>query len=92
MLESTLTTAIMRYLRAQGYWVRKNVGGRFGITGIPDVEAIKDGRVLFFEVKTADGVLSPLQQTRIAELRRFGAMAEVVRSVEDVRTLIQGET
>lgn len=88
MNETTITKKIHAYLKQQGFWVLKIHGGPVQQAGIPDLLAVKDGRAYFFEVKTATGRLSPLQEHTLDKLRQFGAVAEMVRSVEEVEVIL----
>lgn len=90
MNESGLVKKILAYLRAQGFWARKNHGGRFTDAGLPDILAVKDGRAYFFEVKTEAGRATEIQIHTIEKLRAAGAVAEIVRSVEDVQCALTG--
>lgn len=65
-------------LEAKGYYVIKL--GRTNKNGIPDILAIPpNSDVEFYEVKTKDGVVSPLQKFRIKELKAHGIKAEIHR-------------
>jgi len=57
--------------------------------GIPDLCVISAGTVLFFEVKAARGTLSFDQRERIQKLEYCGASVYVVRSVEQVETILR---
>lgn len=91
MKEKDLVERIRTYLKKQGFWVTKLHGGPTQQAGLPDLLAIKDGRAFFFEIKTETGKLSPLQEHTLDQLRSFGAVAEMVRSVEDVQMILRGE-
>ena len=52
--------------------------------GWPDFEIFHDGRVLFAEIKTATGRLSPAQRECHALLATTGCTVAVVRSVDDM--------
>ena len=60
---------------------RKRRGCR---AGVPDILTIYQGRVLFLEVKTPKGRLSPNQKERIPEIELAGARVVIVRSVDDI--------
>jgi Holliday junction resolvase len=78
MTEQQIQTRRIRELESQGYYVIKLI--RTNKNGIPDILAIPpDTKVLFNEVKTTKGVVSPLQEFRMKELKRFGFTAEVYR-------------
>lgn len=82
---------------------RANVGqgitydGRHFDTGLPkgfsDLFGFRksDGRAVFVEVKTKTGRIRPEQQNFINKMRLYGALAGVARSVQDARTIIEGE-
>lgn len=92
---------IMLALSQQGHAVfRANVGtfftadGRPVKTGLPvgfsDLFGFRagDARAYFFEVKTATGRVSPAQVAFIAAMQQRGAIAGVVRSVEDALAML----
>lgn len=58
--------------------------------GTPDLLAIQNvtGRAIFIEVKTATGIVSKEQHNAICKLKQAGAIAGVVRSVEDLMKLL----
>jgi len=82
---------------------RANVGqgitydGRHFDTGLPkgfsDLFGFRksDGRAVFIEVKTKTGRIRPEQQNFINKMRLYGALAGVARSVQDARTIIEGD-
>lgn len=81
--ESKIQAKIIKKLEAEGYYVLKLM--KTNKNGIPDILAIpRDSDVLFVEVKTPTGVVSPLQTHRIKELINHGAKAIVARSIEDL--------
>jgi hypothetical protein len=58
---------------------------QFGFRGSPDIYGfMKDGRAIFCEVKRPSGTVSPEQKAFIQEAQKFGCVAFVARSVEDV--------
>tara|TARA_R110000803_G_scaffold10308_4_gene31688 strand:- start:875 stop:1114 length:240 start_codon:yes stop_codon:yes gene_type:complete len=78
MTESQIQAKRIKQLEADGYYVIK-----LKLTnqnGIPDIIAIpKNSGVLFVEVKTPTGVVAPLQEYRMRELRKHGLETEVYR-------------
>ena len=88
MLERDIQRKIIKYLKSCGIFTTKidSTSGR----GIPDLLCIDDGRVLFLEVKNERGRLTKLQEIKIKEMQSHGASVHVVRSVEDVRAIIEG--
>ena len=99
MTEKQIHQAILEYLRRcmrKGVFVttiemgtktaseRKRFARAGAVFGFPDILFIYEGRAYCFEVKTPKG---PIQQNQIdcmRELSKAGALATVVRCVEDV--------
>lgn len=70
MLESKIQTKIKNKLKADGWEVIKLI--RTSMVGIPDLMALKDGRVKFIEVKQKTGILDEIQKIRIKQLKAKG--------------------
>jgi len=75
MTEQQIQTKIKKKLQAQGYFVTKLI--KTSTNGIPDLLAIKDGKATFIEVKRENGILSPLQEFRLSELKKYGCIVKV---------------
>lgn len=89
MKESDIVRAILRYLKTvQNCFFWKEHGGMYGTAGIPDIIACIDGRFYGFEVKTDEGTPTKLQLATIRKINAVGGIAQVVRSVEDVKAVI----
>lgn len=67
---------------------RKPVGPH-SANGCPDIIGVYKGRMLALEVKTKTGTVKPHQEQFIRELRQCGAIAYVVRSLDDVIALLK---
>ena len=90
MKESNTVTSILRYLRTiPNCFAWKTHGGMYGTAGIPDIIACVGGRFIAFEVKTPIGKATPLQEATIQKILAAGGTAAVVRSVDEVRAIIQ---
>lgn len=76
MTEQQIQTKIKKKLQSQGYFVTKLI--KTSTNGIPDLLAIKDGQAMFIEVKKENGILSPLQELRISELKKYGCAVLVL--------------
>ena len=61
-----------------------------GVSGVPDRIVIIDSLVVFVEVKTVDGVLSPWQVREIKRLKDHGAHVYVARGIMGVDDFIKG--
>ena len=58
--------------------------------GVPDrIIIIPDGKIIFAELKTDIGVVAPLQQYRIDQLRALGCYARIIRGRKSVDELLE---
>jgi Holliday junction resolvase len=89
MKESILQGKIRAHLITEGWFVVKLINT--SKPGMPDLMAIKDGKVVFFEVKNGTGYLSKLQQYTIDFINDCGVGAYVVRNVEQVKNILNGK-
>ena len=74
----------------------KRLGGRAykwtspGNDGVPDrIVFLPDTRVIFVELKTDTGRLSPLQKIQIDRLKKLGQWVEVVKGIQGVKMFFQ---
>ena len=91
MKENDIVKAILKYLKTVPHcfsW--KEHGGMYGTAGIPDIIACVSGKFIAFEVKTEIGKTTALQDATIRKIINAGGTAVVVRSVAEVRTIIEG--
>jgi len=78
MTEQQIQSKRIKELEAEGYYVIKLI--KTNKNGIPDLIAIPPNcNVIFSEVKTKKGVVSPLQEYRLKELKKYGFITEVYR-------------
>ena len=90
MRESDIVKRIREYLKTvPGCFFWKEHGGQYGTAGIPDIIACINGHFFGFEVKTDDGRSTKLQEATIRKINEAGGTAVVVRSVEEVRRIIE---
>lgn len=92
MLEKDIVAKIRNYLKTVPncfFW--KEHGGQYGTAGIPDIIACIDGHFFGFEVKTDKGKPTALQTVTIRKILAAGGTAAVVRSVDEVRALIEAQ-
>ena len=90
MKESDIVKAIMKYLRTlPECFCWKEHGGMYGTAGIPDIICCCRGRFMAFEVKTENGQPTTLQLATIRKIQRAGGTAAIVRSVDDVKHIIE---
>lgn len=90
MKENAIVTKIRAYLKTvPGLFFWKQFGGMYGNSGLPDVVCCYGGRFVGLEVKTETGKVSVLQEVTLRKIREAGGIAEVVRSVGDVKAVIE---
>jgi len=88
-LESSIVKSILKYLNTlPGCYAEKTWGGPWGNAGRPDIDGCINGQTLKLEVKRPGGQLTKLQANKLARWKAAGAIAEVVRSVDDVKKII----
>ena len=91
MAERDIVNAIMRYLKSvPECFCWKEHGGMYGTAGLPDIICCFKGRFVAFEVKTASGRLTKLQEATMRKIKAAKGEAFKVTSVEDVRAVING--
>lgn len=91
MKEADIVRVIMKYLKSvPGCFAWKEHGGIYGTAGIPDIICCYQGRFYGFEVKTETGKPTELQKATLRKIQGCGGVALVVRSVDEVKTAIDG--
>lgn len=90
--ENAIQSAVRDYLRFRGWFVIRNQQSLGSHRGLADLTAVKDGRVVWIEVKTRRGKLSEHQERFRDDVLQHGGEYIVVRSIEDVQKweLLQG--
>jgi len=89
MNEAAITAAITRYLKTVPHcFFFKEHGGQYGTAGLPDIIVCYRGRFVAFEVKTPSGRPSKLQEITIQRIKAAKGQACIVRSVEDVKQIL----
>ena len=90
MLEKDITAAIQRYLKTVPHCFHfKEHGGQYGTAGLPDIIVCYRGRFVAFEVKAPSGRPSKLQEITIAKIKAAKGEAFIVRSVQEVRQILE---
>lgn len=91
MKENDIVKAILKYLKTVPHcFAWKEHGGMYGTAGIPDIIACIDGGFYAFEVKTDTGKTTALQDATIKKILSAGGTSMVVRSVDEVRSIVEG--
>lgn len=88
-LESTITKNIINLIKEKGGMAEKIHGNAMSI-GRPDINACYKGRCLRLEVKSPDhnNQASQAQLINLAKWERAGAVSKVVRSVKEVKEIL----
>ena len=85
--EAKIQTAILKYLKGlPDTWCFKVMSAN--INGVPDLAVCHKGQAIFFEVKSPTGKVSPIQAVQIDRIKAAGGQAHVVRSVDEVKSLL----
>lgn len=86
--ESRLVSRIIAECERRGAWTCKLHGGPYQAAGLPDLVVVWQARTLWFEAKTPDGELTPIQRRQHDLMRAAGAEVHLVRSVADVIAIL----
>ena len=89
MKESQLIQSIRKYLATLPecfFW--KEHGGQYGTAGIPDIIVCYKGRFYGLEAKVGKNQPTSLQAATIEQIRHAGGVAAVVRSVDEVKEIM----
>ena len=89
--ENQIQSAIREYLQYNGWFVIRNQQSLGSLKGLADLTAIRNGKVLWIEVKTPKGRLSEWQTKFKAEIEAHGGIYLEARSVEDVEQFLYGK-
>ena len=85
--ETAVRRQIQDYLRWTGWFVYYNLAGLGSYPGLSDLVAVRDGRVVYIEVKTPKGVQSEKQKRFQRKLEAAGGEYVLARGIEDVEHL-----
>ena len=81
----TITKGQVRdYLRIRGWFVFHCLQGLGCYAGVSDFIIVKDGRVIFLEIKTLKGVQSENQKKFQFDIEEHGGEYLICRSVEEL--------
>ena len=90
-LESSIVNRILKWLTKQpNCYAEKTHGGRWGRAGKPDITGCIKGRRFELEVKRPGAKPTKLQLEALKKWKEAGAIAEVVTSVEEIKTILKG--
>ena len=92
MKEKSIENKIKAYLKTiDGLYFFKEHGGLYGTAGVPDIICCYKGLFIAFEVKAESGKATVLQDATIKRIRKAGGIAEIVRSVDEVKRIIESK-
>lgn len=87
--EAQLKSEIRHYLEGIGAFWSNVQGGPGSKPGDPDIVVCFKGRYVALEAKSPVGVLSPIQKARRDEIRKAGGIYEVVRTLDEVKRIME---
>ena len=91
MKEKAIENKIKQYLKTvEDIYFFKEHGGLYGTAGVPDIICCYKGRFIALEVKAPDGKATALQDATIRRIIGAGGIARIVRSLEEVKSIIGG--
>ncbi len=82
--ESEIRAQIKQYLEWQGWFVFYHLQGLGSYPGLPDLQAVKDGRTIYIEVKRPGGRQSAKQKKFQQDLEAAGGIYILARKIEDL--------
>lgn len=88
--ESSITRRTIAYLKARpnGLTVKLH-GSAMMEAGHPDILHVERGRVWGIELKVGHNKTSAIQEHRLSQWKKAGAIVAVVRSMDDLRRLFE---
>lgn len=90
LTETDIMRQIREYLQWHGWYVIRNQQSLGSHPGLSDLTAIRAGRVLWIEVKTAKGKLSKAQEKFKQCIEMAGGEFVLARSIEDIEQYLRG--
>jgi len=87
--ENDIKRQVKNYLGIKGFFHFHILQGLGAFRGIPDIVAIRKGRVIFLEIKKPGGKLSEHQQRFQETMERAGGEYYVVRSLEEIIRILE---
>ena len=84
LTEKQIRNQIQSYLRWAGWFVYYNFGGPYSYSGLSDLVAVRDGQVVFVEIKSKSGKQSDEQRKFQHDLEAAGGRYVLARDLCDV--------
>jgi hypothetical protein len=87
--ENDIKRQIKEYLDLRGWWNFPILQSLGAYPGLPDRIAIRDGRILFLEIKRPKGKLSEHQKKFQENMKRENAEYYVIHNLEELMKLLE---
>ena len=88
--ERDISKQIVAALRYSGWLVIKNFQTFGSYKGLSDFTIIRDGEIIFLEIKRMNGKQSTYQKTFERDIHEHGGRYRIARSTEDIEDLTIG--
>lgn len=86
--ESKLEQEVEKFMREKRIWQLARFQAQYNQNGLPDRLYLYKGLLLGLELKTDKGVPTTLQLRKLKEINNNGGLGLIIRSVDDVKELI----
>lgn len=86
--ESKLEQEVEKFMREKRIWQLARFQAQYNQNGLPDRLYLYKGLLLGLELKTDKGVPTTLQLRKLKEINNNGGLGLIIRSVDDVKVLI----
>jgi len=86
--ESEIRAQVKEFLQWQGWFVFYHLQGLGSYPGLPDMQAVKDGRTIYIEIKRPGGRQSPKQKKFQQDLEVAGGIYILARNIDILKSLI----
>jgi len=90
LTHSQIQAQVSQFLRVDGYFVFPNRQDQLSYAGISDLTAIKDGRIIWIEIKTDRDTQNPKQIKFQKDIEENDGEYRVARSIDDIEDLCEG--
>lgn len=87
--EGIIEGYLERKAKANGFLCYKFIS--YGTRGVPDRVLIGNGKTIFVECKAPEGRLRKQQEIRIREMRKHGALVEILYTRQQVDQFFESE-
>ena len=82
--ESEIRAQVKEFLEWQGWFVFYHLQGLGSYPGLPDLQAVKDGRTIYIEIKRPSGRQSDKQKKFQQDLEAAGGIYILAQKIDDL--------